>query len=400
MKIVLLTPWISPHLLPLAEALAKAVGEDNFRYHYLDPPPPNHTVWGWDKLGKQSWCRMGKLEDDVLREAELLISGLRLPEVFAERAYAGKRSCYMSERWFKPPVGMLRLLHPKYLLRASRMTRGFGRDWGLLLPQGIHAARDFARLMGLLAGDIRCLFRAPKVAFESRPGGVIVPLRQAIKVGVLSDTEINFCKRHGFVQIPQEHWGKVAPTGTYAKMRMWGYFVAPGQGKLHERAEGPLRILWVGRMLAWKRVDTLVKAVKGLSNVTLDLYGRGPMEQDLRHLAEGYESIRFHDFVPVDEVRNLMRGHDLYVLPSNAYEGWGAVVSEALEERMGVIATAECGSGATLLPPEWLFPCGDIGALRVRLSQWSRARSHCNGWTLGQAATALVDYMNGVNHHA
>lgn len=400
MKIVLLTPWISPHLLPLAEALAKAVGEDNFRYHYLEPSPPNHTVWGWDKLGKQSWCRMGMLDDSILRETELLISGLRLPKLFAERACIGKHSCYMSERWFKPPLGMLRLLHPKYLLRAFRLMHGFGRDCGLLLPQGIHAARDFARLTGLFSGDLRCLFRSPKVAFESRPGGAIVPLKQAMAAGVLSAEAIDFAKHHGFVQIPEAHWGKVRPTGPYDKMRLWGYFVAPGRNKPVERIDGgPLRILWVGRMLDWKRIDTLVKAVRDLPNVMLDLYGRGPEVQNLRRLAAGCETIRFHDFVPVEQVRELMCTHDIYVLSSNAYEGWGAVVSEALEEHMGVVATAESGSGATLLPPKWLFSCGDVGALRARLSQWSRAQSHCNGWTLEQAATALVDYMNGENHH-
>lgn len=54
-------------------------------------------------------------------------------------------------------------------------------------------------------------------------------------------------------------------------------------------------------------------------------------------------------------------------LPSNAYEGWGAVVSEALEEGMGVIATAESGAGATILPSTHLFPCGDITSLPTLL---------------------------------
>lgn len=391
MKIVMLTPWISPHLLPLAEALANAVGEDNFRYHYLEPPPPNHTVWGWDKLGKQSWCRMGKLVDDVLREAELLISGLRLPELFAERAYAGKRSCYMSERWFKPPVGMLRLLYPKYLLRAFRMTRGFERDWGLLLPQGIHAARDFARLMGLFSGDCRCLFRSPKVAFESRPGGAVVPLKQAVTVGVLDAEAIAFAKRYGFAQIPETHWGKVKPVGPYAKMRLWGYFVAPGQGgSPRERSKGPLRVLWVGRMLKLKRVDVLIEAVKSLPNVTLDLHGQGPEEENLRRLAEGCEAIRFHDFVPVEQVRDLMRTHDVYVFGSDGHDGWGAVVSEALEEGMTVVGTIEAGASATMLPPEHLYPAGDVAALRRILETLRPEVGRIGLWTAENAAETLL----------
>ena len=54
-----------------------------------------------------------------------------------------------------------------------------------------------------------------------------------------------------------------------------------------------------------------------------------------------------------------MRSHDVYVLPSNGYEGWGAVVSEALEEGMRVLGTFEAGASATMLPRERLFRAGD-----------------------------------------
>ena len=114
MKCILLTPWISPHQLPLAEAIAKLVGEENFLYFYLEPPPPNHVLWGWDKLGKERWCKLGRIDDKVLLDCDLLLSGVRDVSIFKERAQRGKRTYYMSERWFKPPIGMLRLLHPRY----------------------------------------------------------------------------------------------------------------------------------------------------------------------------------------------------------------------------------------------------------------------------------------------
>jgi glycosyltransferase involved in cell wall biosynthesis len=63
-----------------------------------------------------------------------------------------------------------------------------------------------------------------------------------------------------------------------------------------------------------------------------------------------------------------MREHDVYVLASNGYEGWGAVVSEALEEGMKVIGTYEAGSSATILPKECLFKSGDYVVLRKMLA--------------------------------
>ncbi len=72
----------------------------------------------------------------------------------------------------------------------------------------------------------------------------------------------------GFVQIPQKYWNKLTPTGMFVKMRMWGYFVTPSKlsgiecSELRKRqseevvsGKRPLRILWVGRLLAWKKVS-------------------------------------------------------------------------------------------------------------------------------------------------
>ena len=400
LKWVLLTPWVSPHQIPLARQIAISLGEENFRYWYLEPPPENHKIWGWDKLITEPWFHLGVVEDKALQEADVVMSGVRSIDLFEARLKEGKSTFYCSERWFKPPLGFLRIFVPSYLKMALRFVQCFKSDAFTCLPQGIYAARDMARLVGFLSGDLCCLFRAPKVAFESRPGGAIVPLEEAIGAGVLSKEEIAFGKKYGFVQIPREHWGKVKPQKVYAKMRLWGYFVEPGKGEKPQgyapehnvlgntqktQKEGcarthhaplatshrRLRVLWVGRMLDWKRVDTLVRACASEAlkdKVELHLYGHGPEEERLKQLAKG-APIYFHDYVPVEQVRGLMRAHDVYVLPSDGGEGWGAVVSEALEERMKVLGTTGAGSSATILPPTHLFKAGDVKRLVKLLSQ-------------------------------
>lgn len=371
MKCILLTPWISPHQLPLAEEIVKLIGVENFLYFYLEPPPPSHVLWGWDKLGKEKWCKLGRINDKVLLDCELLLSGVRDVSLFEERAKRGKQTLYMSERWFKPPIGMFRLLEPSYGRMAERFVKLLDVGGVVYLPIGIHAARDMARLCGLMHGDWRCLFRPPELDFERMPGGRI--------------------------------WLKNEPrntrsTRTYCldKMQMWGYFVESSKfavensrtviaddnskSQTQNSKLRTLRVLWVGRLLKLKRVDTIIRAVGELyknsrcnkfhsptstqnSNsptVTLDIYGTGPEEVRLKRLAAKYgDAIRFYPPVHVDEVRNIMRNHDVYVLSSNAYEGWGAVVSEALEEGMEVIGTYEAGSSATMLPEKSLFHAGD-----------------------------------------
>lgn len=385
-KIVLYTNTISPHQLPLAKELAARVGDDNFRYIYTEVADKDHGGLGWT-LDVPDWCVHASDADanEWLENAEMiLVGGLRPIGLCERRAASGKTTLYMSERWFKPPVGMFRLLCPSYRRMAERFVRLLDVCGLVYLPIGIYAARDMARLYGLIHGDWRCLFRAPELEFEKKPGGKV--------------------------------WLKNEPRNTQStrkycldKMRMWGYFVEPskftGQNSQTENTDDnpktqtqdfklkTLRVLWVGRLLKIKRVDTIIRAVGELSRtrsnsnlqLQLDIYGTGPEEDRLKKLSANYgDIINFYPPVPIDEVRKLMREHDIYVLASNAYEGWGAVVSEALEEGMMAIGTYEAGSTATLLPNSNLFHSGDWKGLlkllqkdipSVDIGDWSARKS-------------------------
>ena len=442
---------ISPHQLPLAKQLIDKLGVEHYRYVYTDALTEERQRMGWGDVVDAQWCQQGDETHKALAEADIVMSGIRSLDLFDARLKEGKSTLYCSERWFKPPLGFLRVFVPSYLKMAWRFVQYFKKDSFTYLPMGIHAARDMARLEGFLNGNVRSLFRAPKVAFESRPGGVIVPLKEAIKVGVLSREEIAFGKKYGFVQIPREHWGKLEPRKVYAKMRMWGYFVEPSSGnkttegalrqlpvascqfpsathlgaywpvgadaqdcqceinhEIHEKHEKGataqtshselatshrmLRILWVGRMLNWKRVDTLVRACISdvlKDKVELHLYGHGPEEEKLKRFATEGANVFFHDFVPVAKVRDLMRANDVYVLPSDGGEGWGAVVSEALEEGMKVLGTTEAGASATILPPTHLFKAGDVKRLTNLLSQEIESIS-IGEWTAKRGAERLT----------
>ncbi len=373
-KFVLFTNSCSAHQLPLSREIVKQLGADNFQYVYTEDDSRHQRSQVVD--ADESWVTKDRSAVETCDV--LLIGGLRPIDVMLRRSETGKRTLYMSERWFKPPLGMFRLLHPKYLLMAWRIVKLIRNSPSFTyLPIGIHAARDMARLCGLMHGDLRCFFRAPKLDFERKPGG----------------------------RIWQENGGD---NGKYCleKMLMWGYFVEPSRQdvfpvkQLTETGRKEVRVLWVGRLLKLKRVDTIVRAVikhanlrqaePSLPNITLDIYGKGPEEERLKKMAHGYEDlIKFYPPVPIAEVRTLMREHDVYVLSSNAYEGWGAVVSEALEEGMKVIGTYEAGSCATILPKEHLFHAGDWRRLLRLLSMPIQAKDIEN-WTAKMAAKAVL----------
>ena len=89
-----------------------------------------------------------------------------------------------------------------------------------------------------------------------------------------------------------------------------------------------------------------------------------------------------------------MREHDVYVLSSNAYEGWGTVVSEALEEGMKVVGTYEAGASATMLPESNLFHAGDWRCLKNILENQILDVS-IGDWTADFAA--MIVRINSIN---
>ena len=112
-------------------------------------------------------------------------------------------------------------------------------------------------------------------------------------------------------------------------------------------------------------------------------------------MTRGYEDlVHFHPPVSIADVRRLMREHDVYVLASNAYEGWGSVVSEALSEGMKVIGTYEAGSSGTILHDTNLYHCGDWPTLQ-KLIEGKLPDIGIGEWNPRGAANALMDIANG-----
>ena len=206
MDIIFLTNSISPHQLPFCTELAKLLDASSMVYFYTEPMSEERLKLGWshsvDNLDLKIEHWPSKRNRDEVENCELLIADIRDVEIFNKRAKRGASTFYISERWFKPPLGILRLLHPKYFMMAHRLIRLLRSSACFFyLPQGIHAALDMTRLCGLFSGDLRCLFRAPKLDFERRPGGRIYIREQGIGN---REQDKKYC---------------------LDKMRMWGYFV-------------------------------------------------------------------------------------------------------------------------------------------------------------------------------
>ena len=284
----------------------------------------------------------------------MVICGERLFDLMRQRLERRKLTFYMSERWFKPPIGVWRLLSPNYARMALRFRRLAASAHLHYLPMGGYAVADMQR---------------------------IAPFAERI-------------------------W-------------RWGYFTAmPERRPDRNRNSGEFRVLWAGRMLGWKRVDTLIRAFAALLRVRPDailtLVGDGPERDKLLALAgrlASTGSVRFMPPCPVEDVVELMRQHHAYVLASNAYEGWGAVVNEAMSVGCAVVASNAAGSARSIIRHEkngLLFSPGDwrglsslLGMLACnRLLRENLARAGqeeiYNVWSPQVASERLLDVTSAL----
>ena len=348
MKFVQYQDCKSPHQLPLARELLHRLGADNFRYVYRDANQADRAQLGWNMgIADEPWqLHIGSHPDEAkefIENADVLLTGMREIDLFERRCAKGLKTFYQTERWFKSIScggillpGWLRLLHPRYFCMAMRFKRLVKKfDVFHILPIGVHSLKDMKHL------------------------------------GVSDE-----------------------------KMTIWGYFVEPSiEPNRHKPFHKPLRILWAGRMLKLKRVDTIVTAIRKVVrqgvDVQLLLVGNGPDRGHLERLSRRLP-VTFMDSVPIEKVRKLMRQNDVYIFSSDSHDGWGAVVSEALEEGMLVFGTSDTGASATILSLDRQFAAGDSTVLSNLIRKAVDGEFRPTGireWSVSAGAMRLMEML-------
>lgn len=288
----------SHHQAPVALALSQILGPDHFRMALFEDVHSERRNMGWNEVSAYPWV-MGPPRNEAERknlyeaciEADVLVGSFPR-EVLCSRVASGKLTFVASERLLKKPWHRLRLLNPRYACGFARYRTDVNHPNVHALAIGHYAPSDLQ------------------------------------VVGVFGE-----------------------------RVWQWGYFVDVSSTPPPPRQDGPVKILWVGRMLGWKRVDTLIEAFSSLCSrfpgASLTLVGDGPERNRLHRLCRrshlNEEKVRFCSSVPFAEVRQLMRDADIYVLPSNRHEGWGAVAGEAMSEGCVLVANEAAGSAQVLV---------------------------------------------------
>jgi len=201
----------------------------------------------------------------------------------------------------------------------------------------------------------------------------------------------------------------------YATPRIfpWAYVVERPELAVASRRRWPeVVISYVGRCDPDKDLDTLLRALASLRPLvwTLQIVGDGSERRRLHALAQSLGLGRQVRFVGVRDnaaVWSTLRESDLLVLPSR-FDGWGAVVNEALMSGTPVVCSDRCGA-ADLLTAHWFgetFEAGSVDALTRALRRWIRKgplpegrRAEIRAWSQCIEGRALAHYLAAIIEH-
>ena len=234
---------------------------------------------------------------------------------------------------------------------------------GELLRRGIghlhnHSADSSCSVAMLAAELARITFsftiHGPAIFFEPRRWRIDEKTRRALFVSCIS----HYCRSQAMVFAPLDCW---------ARMYVVHCGVDPSLYEMtsHEGRRG--RLLWVGRLAASKGLPILMQSLASLQqsypDLVLTLIGDGPDRSALEDQAERLgvrPRIRFLGYRSQAEVRQELKGADIFVLPSFA-EGVPVVLMEAMASGVPVVATRVAGVGELVEDgvSGYLVPPGD-----------------------------------------
>lgn len=285
------------HQLPFCIEMYRLLGDD-FLFIETNSMEEERKKMGWDKE-IDSYPFITKWEDKsgraIVKESDILLCGGTHENYIFERLDMGKITFRYFERLYK--TGQIKAFIPTSFLRKRKEHTSRLKKPVYLLCAGAYVPSDFS------------LFGAYK-----------------------------------------------------NKMLKWGYFTKTSNVSYEDmctkRTNDIVKILWTGRMLDWKHPELAIEAIRILSNKAginkfhLTMIGEGEMKSKVQALSLQYglnEMITFMDFVDNETVRNMMEESHVYLMTSDYNEGWGAVVNEAMDKGLTVLASVGAGSAPYLI---------------------------------------------------
>ncbi len=290
MQITFVSNYINHHQTPVSDELYKLTG-GSYTFIQTEPMEQERINMGWDtSAAKQPYVKLyyedrAACDELIMKSDCVIFGGCEDESIIMPRLEAGLFTVRYSERIYRE--GRWRFISPKGLIKKYHDHVRFRKSPVYLLCSGAYVKGDFD------------LIRA-------YPG----------------------------------------------KKLKYGYFTEFKEyGDVHEaRNNKTPEILWVARFIPLKHPELIVELARSLSNAGRDFHitmvGDGEILGDIRRMAERLgvsDRISFEGSKKPEEVREYMRRADIFIASSDYREGWGAVVTEAMNSGCLTIAPRDMG---------------------------------------------------------
>lgn len=178
--------------------------------------------------------------------------------------------------------------------------------------------------------------------------------RQKIGCLVAPFLQQTFCTHIWAAGVPQYEFAR--RMGFPANRILNGLYCADTGKFANEGSELPeRRILFVGRLVQYKRPDWLLKAFTELleqlpeaSCWQLSMVGNGEMKESLMKQYEGIPNIEWKNFTDPERLPELYKNASVFCLPSD-HEHWGVVIHEAAAAGSALLISDSCGAASAFL---------------------------------------------------
>lgn len=136
-----------------------------------------------------------------------------------------------------------------------------------------------------------------------------------------------------------------------------------------QRAQRPLRFLFVGSLQLRKGLPYLLQAWQQLAPSTAELWIVGQTPSD-RSLLPSFRGLKYFGQVPYAEIPSIYAQADVFVLPS-LFEGFSLAALEALASGLKIIVTPNTGATDALRNPALgtVIKVGSVESLRDAMAQ-------------------------------
>jgi len=302
MNVVFVSNYINHHQLPVSKHLSELCKTEGGRYYFIqtEPMEEERIRMGWgssleevdfllDYQKQKEHCRQLILEADAV-----IFGGCEQEEIIEERLQSGKPVWRYSESIYK--TGRWKFISPRGLKKKYHDHTRYGKKRVYMLCSGAYVAGDF-RLV------------------RAYPG-------KKYRYGYFPE-----CRKYDL----QELWAK-------------------------KDQNEKLQLLWAARMIDWKHPECAVQIAKELKEAgvsfQLTMLGDGPLRENIEQSVKDMglsDWVVCKGFCNPKETREYMEKSHVYLATSDRQEGWGAVINEAMNSGMVVVANQGMGAAPYLI---------------------------------------------------